>query len=99
MIAELLPWAVPALRYGGAAFLILYGARAFRSAWRGGEALNSVVYRSAVTSKNGIGPVAEVLDAMGATGWNPPLPDWVQAWADVEAMRQWPPEDLPRESA
>ena len=39
VIAELLPWAVPALRYGGAAFLILYGARAFRSAWRGGEAL------------------------------------------------------------
>ena len=70
-----------------------------QSMWRGGEALNSVVYRSAVTSKNGIVPVAEVLEAMGATGWNPPLPDWVQAWADVEAMRQWPPEDLPRESA
>lgn len=41
VIAELLPWVAPALRYGGAAFLIVYGARAFLSAWRGGEALEA----------------------------------------------------------
>ena len=31
-IAALLPWLDPVMRYGGAAFLILYGARSFRSA-------------------------------------------------------------------
>ncbi|WP_407492134.1 LysE/ArgO family amino acid transporter [Pseudooceanicola sp. MF1-13] len=34
-----LPWLGPAMRYGGAAFLIAYGALALRNAWRGGQAL------------------------------------------------------------
>ncbi|MCF3972385.1 LysE/ArgO family amino acid transporter [Paracoccus salsus] len=34
-----LPWLMPAMRWGGVAFLIWYGARSFRAAWRGGEAL------------------------------------------------------------
>ncbi|PRY22595.1 L-lysine exporter family protein LysE/ArgO [Aliiruegeria haliotis] len=38
-ISELLPGLVPAMRWGGAAFLAVYGAMAFRNAWRGGEAL------------------------------------------------------------
>lgn len=33
------PWFVPAMRYGGAAFLIWYGARNLRSALRSSEAL------------------------------------------------------------
>lgn len=33
------PWLEPAMRYGGVAFLAVYGARAFRAAWRGGAAL------------------------------------------------------------
>ena len=33
------PWLPQLLRWGGAAFLIVYGARAALSAWRGGEAL------------------------------------------------------------
>lgn len=70
-----------------------------QSMWRGGEALNSVVYRSAVTSKSGIVPVAEVLAAMGVPEWNPTLPDWVQAWIDAENQRVWPPDDLSRKSA
>lgn len=36
------PWLEPALRYGGAAFLVVYGAMAFRAAWRGGQALEPV---------------------------------------------------------
>lgn len=34
-----LPWLGPALRWGGAAFLAVYGLRALLSAWRGGQAL------------------------------------------------------------
>lgn len=38
-IAAWLPWLDPAMRYGGAAFLIWYGARSLRSALRSSEAL------------------------------------------------------------
>ncbi|KMK67802.1 LysE/ArgO family amino acid transporter [Puniceibacterium sp. IMCC21224] len=33
------PWFEPAMRYGGAAFLLWYGARSFLAAWRGGGTL------------------------------------------------------------
>ncbi|MEM9318755.1 MAG: LysE/ArgO family amino acid transporter [Pseudomonadota bacterium] len=39
-ISAQLPWITPALRWAGAAFLITYGALAFRSAWRGGGILS-----------------------------------------------------------
>jgi L-lysine exporter family protein LysE/ArgO len=35
------PWFEPVMRFGGAAFLLWYGARSLLSAWRGGAALNS----------------------------------------------------------
>ncbi|WP_085791922.1 LysE/ArgO family amino acid transporter [Roseivivax jejudonensis] len=35
------PWFAPAMRWGGAAFLIWYGARALRAAWRGGAAMGA----------------------------------------------------------
>ncbi len=38
-IAEAFPWVAPVLQWGGAGFLIVYGALAARSAWRGGAAL------------------------------------------------------------
>ncbi len=41
VMVELVPWLEPVMRYGGAAFLIFYGARAFRAAWRGGEVLDT----------------------------------------------------------
>ena len=40
-IATALPWLDPAMRYGGAAFLIAYGARSLRSALGSTEALTS----------------------------------------------------------
>lgn len=40
-LAEAVPWLEPVMRYGGAAFLLAYGARAFQSAWRGGAALQA----------------------------------------------------------
>lgn len=38
-LVEAAPWIVPVFRWGGAAFLIVYGARAAWSAWRGTGAL------------------------------------------------------------
>ncbi|WP_420397314.1 LysE/ArgO family amino acid transporter [Nioella sp.] len=41
VMIDLIPWIAPALRFGGAAFLIWYGARSFHAMWRGGEALRA----------------------------------------------------------
>ncbi|MGR3323158.1 MAG: LysE/ArgO family amino acid transporter [Pseudooceanicola sp.] len=40
-LAARLPWLEPLFRYGGALFLVAYGALAFRSAWTGGGALRA----------------------------------------------------------
>ncbi len=40
-LAQAVPWFETAMRFGGAAFLIWYGAQNARSAWRGGEALKA----------------------------------------------------------
>ncbi|SFE63025.1 LysE/ArgO family amino acid transporter [Roseivivax sediminis] len=36
-----LPWFAPAMRLGGAAFLLWYGARALHTAWRGGMTMEA----------------------------------------------------------
>lgn len=38
-LSEAAPWVDPLMRWGGAVFLLAYGARAFWSAWRGGAVL------------------------------------------------------------
>jgi len=63
-----------------------------QSMWRGDQATSSVLYRTAVTDKNGIVPPQKVADAMGYPDWNPPLPEYVQHWIDADATRPWPPE-------
>ncbi|MBF9032413.1 LysE family transporter [Rhodobacterales bacterium HKCCE3408] len=63
-IAEMLPAVVPVLRYGGAAFLFVYGARAFLSAWRGGVALSA-----AETGRERLWPV--LLTCLALTWGNP----------------------------
>ncbi len=40
-LADAAPWFETAMRYGGAAFLLVYGTQAALSAWRGGEALEA----------------------------------------------------------
>lgn len=40
-IARSAPWFLSAMRWGGAAFLIWYGVRSARAAWRGGETLRA----------------------------------------------------------
>ncbi|MEM7718188.1 MAG: LysE/ArgO family amino acid transporter [Pseudomonadota bacterium] len=40
-LAEALPWLKPVMTWGGALFLLAYGALAFRSAWAGEQALRA----------------------------------------------------------
>ena len=40
-LAQVAPWFGPAMRWGGAAFLIVYGGLRLRAAWRGGERLDA----------------------------------------------------------
>lgn len=40
-LAGAMPALLPLFRWGGAAFLAVYGARSFRAAWRGGEVLEA----------------------------------------------------------
>lgn len=63
-LAEAIPSLETVMRYGGAAFLLAYGARAFHAAWKGGEALETGESRM-----RGLGPT--VLTALALTWLNP----------------------------
>jgi acyl-CoA thioesterase FadM len=63
-----------------------------QSLWRGTECTSHVMIRTAITSRAGIVPPNQVLDAIGYAGPVPVLPDWVQKWSVAEAVRPWPPE-------
>lgn len=64
IIAEMLPWIAPALRFGGAAFLIWYGARSFLAMLRGGATLQA--------AEDGNGSLrAAVLTCLALTWLNP----------------------------
>ncbi len=60
--------------------------------WLGDDCANQIVYRSAVTDRDGIVPSDKVRAAIGHTGPAPTLPEWVQAWIAADATRPWPPE-------
>lgn len=63
-----------------------------QSMWkRNGECASHVLYRSAVTDKNGIIAPERVLIAMGYPTTSPPMPDWVAKWCAAENHRPWPP--------
>jgi L-lysine exporter family protein LysE/ArgO len=53
------PWLGPALRWGGVAFLVWYGARSFLSAWRGTGAL-SAADGGGVSLKAALGTLAAI---------------------------------------
>ncbi|MCB2117246.1 MAG: LysE family transporter [Rhodobacteraceae bacterium] len=67
------PWVLPALRYGGAAFLFWYGTRAFRAAWRGGEALRA--------AGGGGATLTSVLGALALITWANP-----HVWLDTVVL-------------
>ena len=63
-LADLAPWFAAAMRYGGALFLIVYGAISFRSAWRGTQGMD--------TQGGGAGSLrAAVLTCLALTWLNP----------------------------
>ena len=62
-----------------------------QSMWAGDEAKSNILYRSAMTNRDGIVPTQEVADALDAPDWNPVLPDWVRNWIAAEDTRPWPP--------
>ncbi|HEY9022310.1 MAG: LysE/ArgO family amino acid transporter [Paracoccaceae bacterium] len=63
-LAQAAPWIEPVMRWGGALFLIVYGARALLSAWRGGAVL--MVEGGAVEA---LGPV--LVTCLALTWLNP----------------------------
>lgn len=62
-----------------------------QSMWKDGECTSHMMLRSAVTSKAGIVPPAQVLAVLGQLPESPPLPEWVRAWIHADAARPWPP--------
>ncbi|WP_299743046.1 LysE/ArgO family amino acid transporter [uncultured Tateyamaria sp.] len=63
-LAEAVPWFEPLMRYGGAAFLIWYGWRNARSAWKGGAVLD-------VAGENTQSLRAAILTVLALTWLNP----------------------------
>ncbi|QJF50462.1 LysE/ArgO family amino acid transporter [Roseobacter ponti] len=64
-LARSVPWFEPAMRYGGAAFLIFYGYRSALSAWRGGQALHTQ------NATSGQGLATTLLTLLAITWLNP----------------------------
>lgn len=63
-----------------------------QSMWkRDGECASHVLYRAAVTDKDGIVVPARVLSAMGQDAPSPAMPEWIANWTRAEATRPWPP--------
>ncbi len=63
-----------------------------QSMWNSkGECTSHVLYRTAAVKKGKSVPPQRVAEAMGTDPVSPPLPTWVQAWADADAQRPWPP--------
>ncbi|QXT40125.1 acyl-CoA thioesterase [Gymnodinialimonas ceratoperidinii] len=60
--------------------------------WRGDTCCNHALLRTGVTKGGRLAPVADVAKALGVEGESPPFPDWVNAWAEADKTRIWPPE-------
>ncbi len=74
LASEAAPWLGPLLRWGGVAFLLIYGLRAFRAAWAGGETLTASQSRSPV-------PLRRVLMTIAALTWANP-----HVWLDTVVL-------------
>ena len=56
---------------------------------RKGRIHSAALIRTAVTSKNGIVKVKEVMKSIDHIGEIPLLPQWVKAWAEADQLRPW----------
>jgi acyl-CoA thioesterase FadM len=63
-----------------------------QSMWKkNGECASHVVYRAAVTDKNGIVAPRIVMQAIGHDQSSPEMPAWIASWCATEDKRPWPP--------
>ncbi|GFE64740.1 thioesterase [Litoreibacter roseus] len=62
-----------------------------QSMWVKGAPASSILYRSAVTGKDGIVPPSQVVEELGHDIRSPEPPLWVAEWIKAEAHRPWPP--------
>lgn len=59
--------------------------------WRRDACASHVLLRTAITDRNGLVRSNRVTAAAGIAEESPPLPDWVRAWSEADALRPWPP--------
>lgn len=63
-----------------------------QSMWKkNGECASHVLFRAAVTDKNGLIAPQKVMVEMGQDVPSPPMPEWVTEWCKAEGDRPWPP--------
>lgn len=63
-----------------------------QSMWKqNGECASHVLFRAAVTDKNGLIAPERVLKAMGRDDPSPQMPQWIKDWCAAEDKRPWPP--------
>jgi len=63
-----------------------------QSVWRDGQCHASIVMRTAALERGKAVDTDRIVTALGLPGWNPPLPEWIDAWRASEDLRIWPPE-------
>ena len=56
----------------------------------GERTCSAALVRAGVVARGRLVEAPEVLEALHEPEWNPPIPDWVQAWVDAEGQRPWP---------
>lgn len=63
-----------------------------QSMWKkNGECANHIVYRTALTGKNGIVPPETVITAIMGDVPTVETPVWIAKWIEAESLRPWPP--------
>lgn len=66
-----------------------------QSMWVNGTCTSQALLRTAVTSRKGTIPAADV---MAELDWHEPAPeppDWIAGWINAEGTRPWPPQAIP----
>lgn len=63
-----------------------------QSMWKkSGDCANHILYRAALTGKEGIVPPLALLAELGQNADSPMIPGWVASWIAADAQRPWPP--------